>query len=490
MAPKCAVNKELYEFETRYSLTWWKHHSLIQRKGNCHSCDNHRGISLLSTAGKILGRVILNRLTEELAHKILPESQCGFRSGRGTANMVFTARQIQEKCREQGQNLYIVFIDFTKAFDSVNRDRLWKVMKKFSCPDKLINIIKSLHTIGCKLRFSTRAPFLTCLASQTESNKGVYWLQLCFAYFSLQWYRTHSKTSSPPHPVPWHLQSRTDSGVFNLHRFRARTKVMKFILRVLRELLFADDCAIMAHWLQDIQRLTDCLSLAAKRFGLTINLKKTEVMVQSHSPSASQQPAVLIDNTCLNVVDKFCYLGSVLSRNVDISDDLTRRIGSMSAAFGRLESGLLRERGIKLSTKVAAYRALVLSTLLHGCESWTTYWRHIRSLDQFQLRCLRRITKIKWQDKVLNQCFNADHVAATEHFSVWNFDFGCGGGGVIIIDYCMSTPVQNQDRPYSPFEDTQVVTSLLRDSSVWQDGRLHLHSLTWQSFQSLLMIMC
>lgn len=100
--------------------------------------------------------------------------------------MVFTARQIQEKCREQGQNLYIVFIDFTKAFDSVNRDRLWKVMKKFSCPDKLINIIKSLHTIGCKLRFSTRAPFLTCLASQTESNKGVYWLQLCFAYFSLQ----------------------------------------------------------------------------------------------------------------------------------------------------------------------------------------------------------------------------------------------------------------------------------------------------------------
>ena len=51
----------------------------------------------------------------------------------------FSARHIQEKCREQGQELYIVFIDFTKAFDSVNRDGLWQVMKKFGCPGKFIS---------------------------------------------------------------------------------------------------------------------------------------------------------------------------------------------------------------------------------------------------------------------------------------------------------------------------------------------------------------
>ena len=97
---------------------------LYKRKGNRAQCDNHRGTSLLASAGKILGRVLLNRLTEQLLDKVLPESQCGFRSRRGTADMVFTARQLQEKCREQHQDLYVVFVDLTKAFDTVNRDGL------------------------------------------------------------------------------------------------------------------------------------------------------------------------------------------------------------------------------------------------------------------------------------------------------------------------------------------------------------------------------
>ena len=83
----------------------------------------------------------------------------------------------------------------------------------------------------------------------------------------------------------------------------------------------------------------------------------------------------------LNAVDKFCYLGGVLSANAEISDDVTRRIGAAGAAFGRLESRLRNERGIRLSTKVAVYRAVVITTLLYGCESWTTYRRHTRSLD-------------------------------------------------------------------------------------------------------------
>ena len=88
---------------------------------------------------------MLNRLTEQLLHKVLPESQCGFRSGRGTADMVFTVRQIQEKCREQNQDLYVVFVDLTKAFDTVNRDCLWHVLKKLGCPEKFVSVVKSLH---------------------------------------------------------------------------------------------------------------------------------------------------------------------------------------------------------------------------------------------------------------------------------------------------------------------------------------------------------
>ena len=108
---------------------------LFKRKGNPQVCDNHRGISLLSIAGKILARVLLNRLNEHLVRSgILPESQCGFRKNRGTIDMIFTARQLQEKCQEQNVDLYMTFVDLTKAFDTVSREGLWKIMAKFGCP--------------------------------------------------------------------------------------------------------------------------------------------------------------------------------------------------------------------------------------------------------------------------------------------------------------------------------------------------------------------
>ena len=68
---------------------------LFKRKRNPQLCDNHRGISFVSVAGKVLARVLLNRLNEQ--SRLLPESQCGFRKDRGTIGMIFTERQLQEK---------------------------------------------------------------------------------------------------------------------------------------------------------------------------------------------------------------------------------------------------------------------------------------------------------------------------------------------------------------------------------------------------------
>ena len=65
---------------------------------------------------------------------LLPESQCGFRKDRGTIDMIFTARQLQEKCQEQNMDLYMTFVDLTKAFDTVSREGPWNIMAKFGCP--------------------------------------------------------------------------------------------------------------------------------------------------------------------------------------------------------------------------------------------------------------------------------------------------------------------------------------------------------------------
>ena len=78
---------------------------LYKRKGNRQACNNHRGISLLPIAGKIMATVLLNRLNDHLEQGLLPESQCGFWKDRGTIEIVFAARQLQEKCQEQNADL-------------------------------------------------------------------------------------------------------------------------------------------------------------------------------------------------------------------------------------------------------------------------------------------------------------------------------------------------------------------------------------------------
>ena len=98
----------------------------------------------MSIAGKILARVLLNRLNEHLERSgLLPESQCGVRKNRGTIDMVFTTRQLQEKCQEQNVDLYMTFVDLTKAFDTVFG--LWKIMAKFGCPAKFIAMVRQFH---------------------------------------------------------------------------------------------------------------------------------------------------------------------------------------------------------------------------------------------------------------------------------------------------------------------------------------------------------
>jgi hypothetical protein len=126
----------------------WKDASIvtIYKKGDRTDCGNYIGISLLSIAGKIFARIILNRLSIHRTPDVVPETQCGFRSHRSTVDMVFCLRQLQERCIEQDRPLYVVFVDFTKAFDTVGRTGLWQQLRKYGCPEKFTTMIEALHT--------------------------------------------------------------------------------------------------------------------------------------------------------------------------------------------------------------------------------------------------------------------------------------------------------------------------------------------------------
>ncbi len=191
------------------------------------------------------------------------------------------------------------------------------------------------------------------------------------------------------------LRYRTDGKLFNLRRLQAVTKIKE---TVLRDLLFADDCALNAGSEQEMQVSMDKFAAACDNFGLLINTKKTEVMYQPAPKAQHQEPTITVKGQKLQAVDQFTYLSSTLSHAVTIDIEVNCRIAKASSAFGGLRTNVWDCHGISLATKLKVYRAVVLTTLMYASETWTVYSRHTRQLNHFHTTCLRRILRIRWQD--------------------------------------------------------------------------------------------
>ncbi|KAI8516668.1 hypothetical protein Bbelb_052490 [Branchiostoma belcheri] len=363
--------------------------TVLYKKGDRSDCGNYRGIALLSSAGKILARMLLNRLLP-LSEEILPETQSGFRPSRGTIDMIFSARQIQEKCTEQRQPLFMAFIDLTKAFDSLNREALWKILKRFGCPDKFITILRLLH--------DQMTAKVLCNGSETESftiktgvKQGCILAPTIFDIYLLA-VLILIKDRLPPGVT---IRYRYDGSIFNLRRLNAVTKVQRVVAH---DLQYADDCKLVAHQAQHLQDTLDLFNSAYKLLGLTTNKSKTKVMIQ---PAPGQQPPAVsfyLDGVRLECVKHFSYLGSTLNHKGNIDDEISHRLGCACAAYGNLRERVFDNASLKTVTKLQVYKAAILPTLLYGCEAWVTYRRHLKTLEQFHQRSLRRILNISWTD--------------------------------------------------------------------------------------------
>nr|VZI48144.1 unnamed protein product [Spirometra erinaceieuropaei] len=193
---------------------------------------------------------------------------------------------------------------------------------------------------------------------------------------------------------------RTDGRLLNQRRMNFQSRVST---ATVHELLFADDCALNTTSEAEMQRSMDLFSAACENFGLVINTQKTVVMHQPPPNSATAPnapPQINVNGTQLQVVENFPYLGSTLSRNTKIDDEVANRISKASQAFGRLQSTVWNRHGFQLSTKLKMYKAVILPTLLYGAETWTVYTRQARRLNHFHLSCLRRILRLNWQDRI------------------------------------------------------------------------------------------
>ena len=101
-----------------------------RKKGNAKECSNYRTIALISHASKVMLKILQARLKQYMNHEI-PDVQAGFRKGRGTRDQIVNIRRIIKKAREVQKNIYFCFIDYAKAFDCVDHNKLWKFWKRW-----------------------------------------------------------------------------------------------------------------------------------------------------------------------------------------------------------------------------------------------------------------------------------------------------------------------------------------------------------------------
>jgi len=137
----------------------------LPKKGDWTYCNNWRGIMLLSVTSEILSKIILCRIST-IVEPQLRKEQAGFRKGKSCTDQIFTLRQIIGQCKKWNSSVYINFVDFTKAFASIHRPAMWKILKHYGIPDKLIVIIMMLYNnfsakVICGLNLTDEFPIQT-----------------------------------------------------------------------------------------------------------------------------------------------------------------------------------------------------------------------------------------------------------------------------------------------------------------------------------------
>ncbi|XP_063534978.1 uncharacterized protein LOC134744961 [Cydia strobilella] len=364
--------------------------TLYKGKGDRGDCNNYRGISLLSIAGKAFAKVVLKKL-EVLAARIYPESQCGFRAGRSTSDMIFTLRQLQEKCREHRVPLYMAFVDLNKAFDTVSRQGLYDVLVRLGCPPTLLSLIRAFHE-NMKGTVMFDGDSSAAFDMRRGVRQGCVLAPTLFGIF----FSALLRAAFDRCDVGVHLHTRKDGKLFNINLLKSTRKRYDVLAR---ELLYADDAALVANSEEELQELINRFSHACRSFSMSVNTKKTVIMVQG----TNIPTAIALDQVPLQSVDHFCYLGSTTTSNLCNNREIDTRIGRAATTFGKLSKRVWTNNRLTMSTKVHVYQACVLSILLYASETWTTYSKQERRLNAFHMRCLRIILGVTWRDRVTNE---------------------------------------------------------------------------------------
>ena len=348
----------------------------IPKSGDLSEGGNYRGISLSSMVAKTYNKMILNRIRPAL-DKHLRTNQNGFRTGRTTVSQILALRRLIEGVNEYNLPAVLTFIDFKKAFDTIHRGKMLKILEAYGVPERLVTAIAGTYK-------ETKAKVMTPDGETDLFDISAGVLQgdtlAPYLFIIVLDYALRKAT-----------MGREEELGFRLKRRQSR----RIGAEVLTDLDFADDIALLSEQIEQAQQLLNRVEGASMEIGLHMNVKKTKVMAYNQTTEAS---ITATDGEVLEVVQDFKYLGAWVSST---EADIKIRKGQAWRALNKLNA--IWHSSLSRSIKISLLAATVESVLLYGCESWTMTAKLEKQLDGCYTRMLRAALGVHWSQHMTNE---------------------------------------------------------------------------------------
>ena len=371
--------------------------ALYKGKGERKVRDSYRGISLLSIPGKVYVLVIMSKISFHIDAQLL-DTQSAFRKGRGLTDALFTIRQVISKSVACDQPLFMAFVDLRKAYDSVPRDTLWRILRVYGVHTKLIELLMDLHT-------GTQAAVRMCgvVSEWFDVHGGVR--QGCVIaplLFNIYMdFVVRQAMAQMPEGCGVKLAYHADG------KLKRDAGGSGGSLELLSVLLYADDMVLLSPSREELTVMLQAMDKVAASLGLRINASKTEILsidkdwVEGDG-SAQQGPEVVISEGVVKEVAQFKYLGSVLVADGRLDVELRIRKGRALGRFKQFEK-MWGTKHLSVSTKVKCYKAYVMPILLFGSECWALTKEQLQVLERVHTSCLRSILGVRLSDRHRNE---------------------------------------------------------------------------------------
>lgn len=336
----------------------------IFKKGDVDQADNYRGVSLLSVISKCFTKVLNTRLYVWLEENSkISELQAGFRKNYSTTDQIFNLYAITQKClNRKGQKLYVAFVDFRKAFDSVNHQKLLDVLRSEGIKGKFLSSLRSMYDslISCVRINGEYTEFFDC---PQGVRQGCVLSPSLFSLFINQLANQISEAGR--------------------HGIQLLPGLMELFL-----LLFADDVALLSTTIFGLQNQLNSLKLCCESLKLNVNKDKTKVMVFRKGGYLSKSEKWYFDGSELEIVNKYCYLGYTFTTMLSLKQGTDHLVTKGKKAVFFLCKAFQKCKEMTRDTFFKIFDAKVQSILLYSSEIWGL--NRLENIERVHLQACKR----------------------------------------------------------------------------------------------------